>query len=135
MKHRNLLTATAVVALLTLIGCSTNPKPKPLPAGAFTETDANFYDALATARGAIDGACQTGTSVKTGTCKLKPELAKYKAQFNLAIHSWNVAAAAEMTYRDSLKNGGTPDSNVVATAVAQATADVAAFVTAISSGN
>ena len=120
---------------LTLIGCSTNPKPTTLPPGAYSTADAQFYDALVTARGAIDAVCDVGTSVSTGNCIIKYELAAYKPQINQAIASWNIAASAEMTYRNALKNGGTPDSAAVMAAVNQVTTNTAALVTSISGGH
>ena len=132
--------ATIGLLLLTMIGCSTNPKPATLPPGAITTADAQFYDALVTARGAIDGACQPGTSVAykgngLQPCQIKPELVKYKAQLNQAIASWNIAAAAQTTYRNALKNGGTPDSAAVMAAVNQVTTNTAALVASISGGH
>ena len=133
--HRKpLALIVALLLSISLIGCASKGTPKPLPAGAYNQTDANLYDSLVTARGAIDGACQPGTSVATNDCKLKPELVAYKAQFNSAIHAWNIAAAAETAYRSALKNGGSPDPNVVATAVAQAVAEAAALVTSMIGG-
>ena len=133
---KNLATFALMATLsLTLIGCSTNPKPSTLPPGAYSTADAQFYEALVTARGAIDGACLPGTSVVTNNCQIKPELAQYKAQLNQAIASWNIAAAAEMTYRNALKNGGTPDSAAVMAAVNQVTTNTAALVSGISGGH
>ena len=127
--------ALMATLLLTMIGCSTNPKPATLPPGALNTADAQFYNALVTARGAIDGACQPGTSVVTNNCQIKPELVQYKAQLNQAIASWNIAAAAQTTYRNALKNGGTPDSAAVMAAVNQVTTNTAALVTSISGGH
>lgn len=137
MKKRHYTAITAIALLLTLTAaCATAAKPKPLPAGAYNATDAGFYAALVTARGAIDGACQAGTSV-TGVpanCIIKPELAAYKAQLNQAIASWNIAAPIVMTYRNALKNGGSPDPAAVTAAVTQVTSNTAALVTSISGG-
>ena len=135
------LTILALIGALTLImlGCANSAKPVTLPSGAQNQTDAGFYDALVTARGAIDGACLPGTSVAhkdngLQPCQVKPELAQYKSQLNQAIASWNIAAAAEMTYRNALKNGGTPDPAAVTAAVNQVTTNTAALVTSISGG-
>ena len=138
MTHKRLLVVTLTALLLTLLAaCAANPKPTTLPTGAYNQTDAYLYDAMVTARGAIDGACQPGTSVAhkdngLQPCQIKPELVQYKPQLNQAIASWNIAAAAQTTYRNALKNGGTPDSAAVMAAVNQVTTNTAALVTRIS---
>lgn len=131
---KKLQIACTLLALTMLVGCAANQPNKPLPKGAITQTDASLYDSLVTARGVIDGACQPGTSVVTNNCALKPELAPYKAQVNAAIHSWNLAEGAYTTYHAALKNGGTPDPATVTATVAQAVADAAGIVTAITGG-
>ena len=107
--------ATITLLLITMIGCSTNPKPTTLPPGALNQFDATSYESLMGAQAVL-------TSVKADIGKLPPEA---KPALNKAIASYNIAENAWKAYH----SGANGDTAALNAALTQATEDVATLLT------
>ena len=117
---RQLKLASVLLALLVLVACPNNPKPQTLAPDALNQFDATSYTSLM-------GAPAVLNPVKADINELPPEA---KPAHNKAIASDNVAEAARQAFHAGKSN----DQAALATAIAQATGDVAALLTQIGGG-